>query len=181
MLWEPNDPRPLIIVSQGTLENADLKQLLIPALNALKYLPVRVLATTGGKSVDQIHSLLPENARVLPFISFDYWLPQAAILIVNGGYGSLNTALAYGVPIITANEEDKLEASARVVYAGCGISLNTCHPNEAQITRAVECILNNPSYSQRAKIIQNNFSRYNALESVNNEVLSLVHELNSQG
>ena len=79
---------------------------------------------------------LPGNARVREFISFGRWLPETALLITNGGYGSINYALDCGVPLIVAGTgEDKLEAAARVVAAGCGISLHTSTPTAEQIRR----------------------------------------------
>ncbi len=113
-LWEADDRRPLVIVSQGTLANVDLHQLIVPTLQALAHLPVRVLATTGGRATEGLMDALPGNARVREFISFERWLPETALLITNGGYGSINYALDSGVPLIVAGTgEDKLEAAAR--------------------------------------------------------------------
>lgn len=135
-LWEADDRRPLVIVSQGTLANVDLHQLIVPTLQALAHLPVRVLATTGGRATEALMEALPGNARVREFISFGRWLPETALLITNGGYGSINYALDCGVPLIVAGTgEDKLEAAARVVAAGCGISLHTSTPTAEQIPR----------------------------------------------
>ena len=36
-LWEADDRRPLVIVSQGTLANVDLHQLIVPTLQALAH------------------------------------------------------------------------------------------------------------------------------------------------
>ncbi|KFN18365.1 N-glycosyltransferase, partial [Aeromonas bestiarum] len=47
--WEQLDERPLVIVSQGTLANVDLGQLLIPAMQGLAGDEVQLLLTTGGR------------------------------------------------------------------------------------------------------------------------------------
>ncbi|WP_265449656.1 glycosyltransferase family protein, partial [Aeromonas salmonicida] len=47
--WERLDGRPLVIVSQGTLANVDLGQLLIPAMQGLAGDEVQLLLTTGGR------------------------------------------------------------------------------------------------------------------------------------
>lgn len=173
--WDEADRRPLVIVSQGTLANVDLHQLIVPTLKALAELPVRVLATTGGRPIDGLLALLPANARVREFISFEHWLPQAALLITNGGYGSINYALDQGVPLIVAGTgEDKLEAAARVVAAGCGISLHTSTPDEGQLRRAVQQILAQPAYRQRAAIVQADYARHNALAAITDEVTELT-------
>ncbi|MEX3241426.1 glycosyltransferase [Serratia quinivorans] len=173
--WEEADRRPLVIVSQGTLANVDLHQLIVPTLKALAELPVRVLATTGGRAVDPLLALLPANARVQEFISFEHWLPQAALLITNGGYGSINYALDQGVPLIVAGiGEDKLEAAARVVAAGCGISLHTSTPDEEQLRQAVQQILAQPAYRQRAAVVQADYARHDALMAIADEVATLT-------
>lgn len=174
-LWDEADRRPLVIVSQGTLANVDLHQLIVPTLKALAQLPVRVLATTGGRSVEALQALLPANARVQAFISFDHWLPQAALLITNGGYGSINAALDHGVPLIVAGTgEDKLEAATRVVAAGCGINLHTSTPDEAQLRQAVQQILAQPLYRQRAALVQADYARHDALAAIAEEVAALT-------
>ncbi|WP_261422251.1 glycosyltransferase [Serratia quinivorans] len=173
--WDEADWRPLVIVSQGTLANVDLHQLIVPTLKALTELPVRVLATTGGRPIVELLVLLPANARVREFISFEHWLPQAALLITNGGYGSINYALDQGVPLIVAGTgEDKLEAAARVVAAGCGISLHTSTPDEEQLRQAVQQILAQPAYRQRAAVVQADYARHDALTAIADEVAALT-------
>ncbi|MEE4408352.1 MULTISPECIES: glycosyltransferase [unclassified Serratia (in: enterobacteria)] len=173
--WDEADPRPLVIVTQGTLANVDLHQLIVPTLTALAELPVRVLATTGGRSVDGVPAQRPDNARVREFISFEHWLPQAALLITNGGYGSINYALDHGVPLIVAGTgEDKLEAASRVVAAGCGINLQTSEPDEAQLRQAVQQILSQPIYRQRAALVQADYARHDALAAIAEEVAALT-------
>ncbi|WP_137741693.1 glycosyltransferase [Pectobacterium polonicum] len=175
--WAPDDSRPLIIVSQGTLANVDLQQLIGPTLRALADLPVRVLATTGGRSVDALQASLPENARVVSFLSYDDWLPRASIFITNGGYGSINSALKDGVPLIVAGVgEDKQESAARVVFAKCGINLQTSTPSEQQIKQSVIEILEDPGYLQRARWIKADYASYDAFALINAEVNALVNQ-----
>ncbi|KHN51382.1 N-glycosyltransferase [Pectobacterium fontis] len=172
--WAPDDSRPLIIVSQGTLANVDLQQLIGPTLRALADLPVRVLATTGGRAVDSLQASLPENARVVSFLSYGDWLPTASIVITNGGYGSINSALKDGVPLIVAGVgEDKQEGAARVVFAKCGINLQTSTPSEEQIKQAVIEILEDPGYARRATWIKADYARYDAFALINAEVNAL--------
>lgn len=174
-LWEADDRRPLVIVSQGTLANVDLHQLIVPTLQALAHLPVRVLATTGGRATEALMEALPGNARVREFISFGRWLPETALLITNGGYGSINYALDCGVPLIVAGTgEDKLEAAARVVAAGCGISLHTSTPTAEQIPAATMRILQQPIYRQRAALVREDYARHDALTAIANEVAAIT-------
>jgi len=174
--WDKSDPRPLVIVTQGTIANVDFNQLIIPTLNALADLPVRVLVTTGGREVDGLISNLPANAKVQQFISFDDWFGQASLFITNGGYGTINQALEYGVPLIIAGVgEDKQEAAMRIVAAGCGINLRTSYPSEAQLLAAATRILQQPSYRQRAELIQADYARHDPLATIAADVQAFTH------
>ncbi|WP_434525231.1 glycosyltransferase [Photorhabdus asymbiotica] len=176
-LWEEDDPRPLVIVTQGTISNSDLNQLLFPTLRALATLPVRVLATTGGRAVETLNETIPENACVTDFISFEYWLPKAELLISNGGYGTINYALSHGVPLLIADAgESKQETAFRVILAGCGISLNTAYPTETALRKSVEKILNTDLFKQRAQIVQQDYARHDAFAEISKHAEQLILE-----
>ncbi|MFZ4832126.1 nucleotide disphospho-sugar-binding domain-containing protein [Rouxiella sp. Mn2063] len=173
--WDQSDSRPLVVVTQGTIANVDFNQLIIPTLNALAQLPVRILVTTGGREVDGLIDKLPANAKVQQFISFDDWFGQASLFITNGGYGTINQALEYGVPLIIAGVgEDKQEAAMRIVAAGCGINLRTSYPSEAQLLEAATRILQQPSYRQRAELIQADYARHDPLATIAADVLAFT-------
>ncbi|MBD2825511.1 glycosyltransferase [Xenorhabdus szentirmaii] len=173
----PDESLPLILVTQGTLANVDFNQLLLPTLRALANLPVRVLAITGGRSVDMLGEELPENARVVEYLNFEHWLPRTAIFITNGGYGSLNSAVRHGVPMVVAGTGDgKLEAVARVIWSKCGISLHTDTPSELQLYRAVTRILSSPVWHQQAQIIKADYDAHNALELITGNVNKLLSQ-----
>ncbi|MFS7180302.1 glycosyltransferase, partial [Serratia proteamaculans] len=98
------------------------------------------------------------------------------LLITNGGYGSINYALDQGVPLIVAGTgEDKLEAATRVVAAGCGVNLHTSNPDPAQLRQAVQQILTQPMYRQRAALVQADYARHDALAAIADEVAVLTH------
>ncbi|WP_371326831.1 glycosyltransferase, partial [Serratia sp. ISTD04] len=89
--------------------------------------------------------------------------------------GSINYALDSGVPLIVAGTgEDKLEAAARVVAAGCGISLHTSTPSAEQILAAATRILQQPIYRRRAALVQEDYARHDALTAIANEVAAIT-------
>ncbi|SCZ58554.1 MULTISPECIES: glycosyltransferase [Photorhabdus] len=174
-LWEEDDPRPLVIVTQGTISNTDLNQLILPTLRALATLPIRILATTGGRAVEILSKDLPENVRIEEFISFEHWLPKASLLISNGGYGTINYALSHGTPLLIADAgEGKQEAAFRVVWAGCGTNLDTAHPTESQLKQTVENMLSTDLFKQRAQIVQKDYARHDALAAISHHVEQLI-------
>ncbi|MDR0219403.1 MAG: glycosyltransferase [Enterobacteriaceae bacterium] len=171
----PDESLPLILVTQGTLANVDFNQLIIPALRALATLPVRVLAITAGRDAKTLGDAIPENARVVEYLDFESWLPRTAIFMTNGGYGSVNAAIRHGVPMVIAGTGDgKQEAVGRVIWARCGISLNTDTPSEQQLYQAVSRILSSPEWYQQAQKLKADYASHNALESISLHVNELL-------
>jgi MGT family glycosyltransferase len=169
-----NAPRPVVVVTQGTVQNTDLRQLLGPTLTALAQEDVTVVATTGGAPLSAIPVPLPANARATTFLPFDHLLPKAAAFVTNGGYGAVSHALSCGVPLVVAGEsEEKPEVAARVAWKGVGINLGTGRPSTLQIRTAVRATLTNPRYRRNAYALRDDFARHNAL----GRIAELVEEI----
>jgi MGT family glycosyltransferase len=146
--------RPVVHVTQGTLDNADLDRLLLLTTRALAGDDVLVVATTGGPDPGPLRLGLPANARLERFIPHDQLLPRTDVMVTNGGYGGVQQALAHGVPLVVAGDsEDKPEVAARVEWSGAGINLRTGRPSPARVARAVRHALSRPSYRRRARAL----------------------------
>ncbi|MGU3661738.1 glycosyltransferase [Methylobacterium fujisawaense] len=150
---ELDDGRPVVLVTQGTLANADLMQLVGPTLAALADRDdLLVVATTGGRSVDALGMTLPANARVASFLPFDAIFPKVDVFVTNGGYGSVLQSLAAGVPIVAAGKsEDKAEVAARIGWSGTGIDLGTSTPTGAALRGAIVRVIDEPGFRRRAR------------------------------
>jgi UDP:flavonoid glycosyltransferase YjiC (YdhE family) len=160
--WWPDleDGRPVVHVTQGTVANASLDDLVFPTFEALADLDVLVVATTGGRAVPA--RAIPSNARIAEYLPYADLLPRTRVMVTNGGYGGVHYALEHGVPIVTTgNTEDKAEVSARVAWSGAGIRLRprkgTVSP--AEIRAAVERLLTDPSYRAAAQRIGDEITR----------------------
>src|SRR6202011_122326 len=88
----------IVLVTQGTLANDDLGQLVGPTLTALANEDLTVIASTGAPPVESIPAALPPNAKAAAFLPLDRLLPKVSVMITNGGYGAVNYALSLGVP-----------------------------------------------------------------------------------
>jgi MGT family glycosyltransferase len=174
--WRDLDaPRPVVVVTQGTVQNTDFRQLVAPALTALAQEEMTVVATTGGAPLSAIPVALPGNARAATFLPFDDLLPKAAVLVTNGGYGAVSHALSLGVPLVVAGDsEEKPEVAARVAWKGVGLNLGTGSPSAQQIRAAVRATLTNPQYRRNAHALQDDFARYNALDRIAELVEDIV-------
>jgi UDP:flavonoid glycosyltransferase YjiC (YdhE family) len=158
----------IVLVTQGTIANQDLGQLLGPTLTGLaEEDDLIVLATTGGRPIESIPAVIPSNARAAEFLPFTAILPHIDLLITNGGYGTVNMALAHGVPIVSAGlTEDKEEVSAHVQWAGVGIDLRTQQATPEAIRKASREVLENPAYRNRAKKLAAEFASHNTEETL---------------
>lgn len=142
--------RPVVHVTQGTVANDDLGRLAEPAIDALAGEDVLVVVTTCGTPLRP--GPLPENVRVADFLPYDELLPSCAAMVTNGGYGGVNHALRYGVPLVVVGaSEDKREVAARVSWSGAGIGRARASASPRMLRRAVRAVLDDPRYRGRAR------------------------------
>jgi UDP:flavonoid glycosyltransferase YjiC (YdhE family) len=164
---ELKNGRSVVVVTQGTVANENLGQLMGPALAGLATEDVLVIAATGGPSVDSVPGPKPANARIVDYVPFDKLLPYASVLVTNGGYGAINHALSLGTPVVGAGKTaDMGEITARVEWAGVGINLNTTMPSPMMVRDAVRRTLNDPTIDVRVRAMQAEYARYDAQDIV---------------
>lgn len=159
--WWPEIEKdlPVILVNQGTVA-MNYDDLIRPSIEALKDERIILLAVPVEKG--RI-SNLPENTFTEPYIPFGNILPFVDIMITNGGFGGTQNALAHGIPIIIAGAtEDKMEVAARVENTGAGINMRTHRPIPSKIKKAVQNILSDYSYKQKAIELQTEYAKYDA-------------------
>jgi UDP:flavonoid glycosyltransferase YjiC (YdhE family) len=145
--WADLDGRRVVHVTQGTVANGDLGELVLPTLAALAEDDVLVVVSTGGRSVQP--SALPQNARIAEYLPYDRLFPHLDAFVTNGGYGGVHHSLAHGVPIVAAGStEDKAEVSARVAWSGAGLRVR--RPSADSIRAAVRRVLREPSFRENA-------------------------------
>lgn len=166
--WWPHlgAARSVVVVTQGTLANTDFAQLVEPTLTALAGQDLTVVAAlgrqTGALSID-----VPSNARVADWLPFDQLLPLADVLVTNGGYGGTQQALASGTPVIVCGvSEDKPAVAARVAALGYGLSLATDHPLPTQIAEAVQTVLGDSGYRDRARDLARRYAEIDAASTL---------------
>jgi len=161
--WNELDGRQVVLVTQGTINN-DYDQLIRPAIRALAKEDVFVIVTTGSRPpADIAIDPLPANVRVERFIPYARLMPKVDLLLTNGGFGSVQIALANGVPIVAIGKtEEKPELVNRVNWSRVGVGLKSLQPSETQIRDAVTRVLTNPSYAIRAASIRHEMSGLNA-------------------
>ncbi len=156
---ELDQAKKVVLVTQGTVANHNFGLLVEPTLAALANEPdVLVVVTAGGRPIDSIAGPIPANARIASYLPFEWVLPRVDVLVTNGGYGSVNQALSYGVPLVAAGQtEDKPDVNARIEWSGVGINLATNDPTPQMLREAVRAVLDKPHYRLRAGIMAAEF------------------------
>ncbi|HTI78678.1 MAG TPA: nucleotide disphospho-sugar-binding domain-containing protein [Mycobacterium sp.] len=171
---ELDGDRPVVHVTQGTIDNADLGRLVEPTIEALADEDVIVVVSTGGRDASQLKVALPTNTFVAEHIPHDQLLPTVDVMVTNGGYGAVQRALSMGVPLVVAgNTEDKPEVAARVAWTGAGIDLRTGAPTAGAVRAAVRDVLNDGSYLSAARALEAAFARRCGVA----EIAALVDEV----
>ncbi len=171
---ELDGARKVVLVTQGTVANHDFHLLIGPTLAALANEPdLLVIATAGGRPIEAIPGPIPANARLASYLPFEWALAKADAFVTNGGYGSVNQALSFGVPIVTAGlTQDKAEVNARVAWSGVGINLATNQPTPEAVREAVRTVLDRPDYRIRAASMAADY----AATDTQSEILRIVNE-----
>jgi UDP:flavonoid glycosyltransferase YjiC (YdhE family) len=156
--------RRVVLVTQGTVANHDFNILVGPTLAALANEPdILVVATGGGRSVNEIPGPIPDNARLADYMPFEWLLPKVDVLVTNGGYGSVNQALSFGIPIVAAGlTEDKADVNARIAWSGAGIDLKTNEPTPDAIRTAVRMTLDGRDYRRHAQRLAAELATFDA-------------------
>jgi UDP:flavonoid glycosyltransferase YjiC (YdhE family) len=165
---ELDGSRKVVLVTQGTLANHNFGLLIGPTLAALANEPdLLVVATAGGRPVDAIPGPTPGNARLASYLPFEWVLPKVDVFVTNGGYGSVNQAMSYGIPLVTAGlTEDKADVNARVAWSGVGIDLASNEPTPQALREAVRAVLDKPDYRRRAASMADEFGAIDTRSAV---------------
>jgi MGT family glycosyltransferase len=169
--WHELDgERPVVHVSQGTIDNKDFGRLVHPTLEALADRDVLVVVATGGRPVAELGEL-PANARAAEFLPYDLLLPKTDVFVTNAGFGGVQYALSHGVPLVAAGDtEDKPEVSMRVEWTGVGVNLKTGTPTSRAVGDAVERVLADPSYRARAAALAGRIDEYDTFGLIEREL-----------
>jgi UDP:flavonoid glycosyltransferase YjiC (YdhE family) len=175
---ELDGSRKVVLVTQGTVANHDFSLLIAPALAGLANEPdVLVVVTAGGRAIEELPGPIPANVRAASYLPFEWLLPRVDVIVTNGGYGSVNQAMSFGIPLVTAGlTEDKADVNARVAWSGVGINLATNNPTPQAVREAVRSVLDNSDYRSLASAMADDFR---AIDT-RSEILRIVNQVSQR-
>ena len=156
--WPGRESEPLVYVTFGSVAGGFPQALPVydVAMRAVAELPVRVLLTVGRDLDLDALPQAPDNVRVERWVPQQDVLGHAAAAVVHGGSGSTLGAIAAGLPLVVVPLfADQPQNARRVAEVGAGLAVE---PNRedvdatgAPLRHAVETVLAEPSYGERAR------------------------------
>ncbi|PDQ34289.1 MAG: hypothetical protein B5766_11615 [Candidatus Lumbricidophila eiseniae] len=166
--------RRVVHVTQGSVANADLTELIIPTIRALEGSDALVVITGGGRSAaDVVGELethlgaIPRNVRVSSFLDYEWLFPRVDLFITNGGYGGVNEALRHGVPVIVVgNTEEKPEVAARVEWSRVGVRVRAGRPSTEEIRHCIDKVVEDSDYRARALAMSREIARARGIDAI---------------
>jgi UDP:flavonoid glycosyltransferase YjiC (YdhE family) len=160
LLWEqpfgevelPPGDQPLVLVAPSTSQDPR-GRLLRATLEGLAAEPVRVLASTNRRPPEDPLGV-PANARLVDWVSYARTMRHCDAVVCHAGHGTLARALASGVPVVACpHAGDMAENSARIRWAGLGVSLPRRFQTARGVRLAVRRLLADPGYARRARAV----------------------------
>lgn len=151
--WQPNDPRPLVLVSFSTGPYWDQSSRVHRTLEALAGHHCRILVTAGG--VEVAPAAVPANAAIVRRIPHDEVLPKVAVTVTHAGHGTVMASLGHGVPLLCLPNRaaDQPILAAQVEALGAGRALNGDDAAPVDIATAMEQLLTDHSYAAKARLL----------------------------
>ena len=147
----PPGEEPLVLVAPSTSQDTE-QRMLRTSLAGLAGEPVRVLATTNVRGDASVAGAVPDNARVVDWLSYERVMPHCAAVVCHAGHGTVMRALSCGVPLVACPAAgDMAENAARVTWAGVGVSLPRRLVSARGIKLAVRRLLADDSYTARTR------------------------------
>ena len=158
LMWEPPAAEvepppgdaPLVLIAPSTAQDAE-HAMLRAALRALADAPVRVLGT-WNRRLPPRPLPVPDNARLVEWVSYSRTMPKCDVVICHAGHGTLVRALSSGCAVVACPAiGDMNENAARLDWAGAGVRVPRRFVRPRVLRLAVERALGDKSIRSRAR------------------------------
>jgi MGT family glycosyltransferase len=139
-----------VYVTMGTVFNEP--DPLRRAVEGIRELPVRVLATVGPAAEPALLGDQPEHVRVERYVPQTALLPHCAVVVSHGGSGTILGALALGLPQVCLPQgADQFLNADAVAASGAGLSIAPAAATAAAVSSAVATVLSQDGYREAAQ------------------------------
>ena len=132
------------------------------ALGGTQQRPYKLIVTYAAQQLDQLH--VPANVGLTSYIPHSVVLPLCSACVTHCGHGTITAALSNGIPIVgLPNMADQPLLATRAQELGAGIALDGERATPDETRAAVNRVLDEPSYKQRAMELK---AKYDALKAL---------------
>ena len=145
---------PMTYITMGSSGNPQVIEKLVPILENMGS---RIVITTAGKPLSFAPKL--PTTRIFDYLPGSAVCQQASLVICNGGSPTTNQSLSCGVPVlgIAQNMDQFLNMEAISSY-GAGIVIRADRTSRATLWQAIESLVTDQNYTNRAKHLARNQS-----------------------
>ena len=102
---------------------------------------------------------VPEHVLVRASVPQLDLLPLCAAVVTHGGVNTVNECLVHGVPMVVAPiRDDQPVIAGRVAAVGAGIQVRFGRVQPADLTAALQSVLDDPAYRAAARRVGDSFA-----------------------
>lgn len=118
---------------------------------------------------------LPANVRAVPFVPHGALLPRVAVVVSHAGNGTVTRAACAGVPLLLfPGGKDQHEVARGAAAAGLALVIDREQADPSHVRAALQRLLNEPSFRDRARHIAEEAARYDAPATASDAVEQLL-------
>lgn len=164
--------QPLVYISLGTVVNDQLA-FYQQCVAALADGPCRVILSIGEQVKPAALGTLPGNVEVHVHVDQIAVLQIADVFLTHCGMNSASEALYFGVPLVMFPQTpEQGGVCTRVLELGAGVKLDK--PEAASIWKAIDKVLSNSTYREKATEISKGFRRCAGAKGAAEKILSVI-------
>ncbi len=142
--------KPLIYASMGTVQNR-LLEVFQTIASACEGLDAQLVISLGGGATPESLPKLPGNPIVVGYAPQLELLQKATLTITHAGMNTTLESLSNGVPMVAIPvANDQPGVAARIAYTGVGEVVSLKELSVPKVRSAIEKVLTQESYKQRA-------------------------------
>jgi glycosyltransferase, MGT family len=148
--FEQLTDKPLIYASMGTVQNR-LLEVFQTIASACEGLDAQLVISLGGGATPESLPKLPGNPIVVGYAPQLELLQKATLTITHAGMNTTLESLSNGVPMVAIPVmNDGQGVAARIAYTGVGEVVSLKELSVTKLRSAIEKVLTQESYKQRA-------------------------------
>jgi zeaxanthin glucosyltransferase len=152
--WDRLGEKPLVYASMGTVQN-QLQRIWERIARSCADLDVQLVISIGdGRSPDLLPQGLPGSPLAVGYAPQLELLRRATATITHAGLNTTLESLSEGVPMVAIPvANDQVGVAARIAWTKTGVVVPLARLTDDRLRAAVEQVLTNPVYRQRARAL----------------------------